>query len=86
LALTLGPGFTAGASSSASGAAKSAFTFFSGAGFATATGAAAGAVAQDDGWITLFDGKTLNGWQQCNGQAKYEVAGGAIGVGVPSGR
>lgn len=24
-------------------------------------------------WTPLFDGKTLKGWQQCNGQAKYEV-------------
>lgn len=29
-------------------------------------------------FVPLFDGKTLNGWQQCNGQAKYEVAGGVI--------
>lgn len=29
-------------------------------------------------FVPLFDGKTLKGWQQCNGQAKYEVAGGVI--------
>jgi hypothetical protein len=26
----------------------------------------------------LFDGKTLKGWHQCNGSAKYRVSGGAI--------
>jgi len=31
-----------------------------------------------EGWRYLFDGKTLNGWQQVNGSAKYEVKEGAI--------
>jgi hypothetical protein len=30
-------------------------------------------------WISLFDGKTLNGWVQKNGTAKYRVEDGAIG-------
>jgi len=29
-------------------------------------------------WQDLFDGKTLNGWQQLNGMAKYEVRDGMI--------
>jgi hypothetical protein len=29
-------------------------------------------------WISLFDGKTLNGWVQKNGTATYEVVDGAI--------
>jgi len=35
-------------------------------------------------WRDLFDGKTLNGWQQLNGTAKYEVRDGMIvGTTVP---
>jgi len=37
-----------------------------------------GAVAADDGWISLFDGKTLEGWVQKNGTATYRVEDGAI--------
>lgn len=33
------------------------------------------------GWTPLFDGKTLNGWKQTGGEAKYYVEDGAI-VGV----
>ena len=29
-------------------------------------------------WKNLFDGKTLNGWEQIQGSAKYEVKDGAI--------
>jgi hypothetical protein len=29
--------------------------------------------ADDDGWISLFDGKTLDGWIQKNGTATYRV-------------
>lgn len=29
-------------------------------------------------FVPLFDGKTLNGWEQCNGKAKYEVVDGVI--------
>src|SRR6056297_1770056 len=29
--------------------------------------------AQDDGWTRLFNGKDLTGWEQKNGEAKFEV-------------
>lgn len=32
----------------------------------------------DEGWIELFDGKTLDGWTQYNGQATYRVEDGVI--------
>jgi type 1 glutamine amidotransferase len=32
----------------------------------------------DDAWVSLFDGKTLNGWTQRNGKAPYEVRDGVI--------
>ena len=38
----------------------------------------AGAFAQSETWTNLFDGKTLNGWRQLNGKAKYEVINGTI--------
>lgn len=31
-----------------------------------------------NGWKNLFDGKTLKGWKQLNGKAKYNVVNGAI--------
>jgi len=31
-----------------------------------------------DGWVSLFNGKNLDGWQQINGTAKYEVRDGTI--------
>lgn len=31
-----------------------------------------------DGWVKLFDGKTLNGWEQRNGTATYRVEDGCI--------
>lgn len=34
--------------------------------------------AADDGWVSLFDGKSLAGWTQKNGTAKYEVVGNTI--------
>jgi 3-keto-disaccharide hydrolase len=38
-----------------------------------------------DGYIALFDGKTLDGWAQRGGKAKYEVKDGAIvGSSVPN--
>lgn len=40
---------------------------------------AASLVAQsDDGWVTLFNGKDLEGWEQHSGAAKYRVEEGAI--------
>jgi Domain of Unknown Function (DUF1080) len=32
----------------------------------------------DPGWRILFDGKTLNGWKQLGGRAKYEIQDGQI--------
>ena len=34
--------------------------------------------ADEEGWISLFDGKTLNGWIQKNGLATYRAEDGAI--------
>jgi Domain of Unknown Function (DUF1080) len=31
-----------------------------------------------DGWVALFDGRTLSGWVQRNGSATYRVGDGAI--------
>jgi len=40
--------------------------------------------AQSNGWKNLFDGKTLKGWHQLNGKAKYEIVNGTIvGTTVP---
>ena len=36
------------------------------------------AAAEEDGWVSLFDGKTLEGWIQKNGLATYRVEDGAI--------
>jgi len=36
------------------------------------------AMAADDGWAPLFDGKTLDGWIQKNGIATYRVEGDTI--------
>lgn len=41
--------------------------------------------SQAQGWTELFDGKTLNGWKQLTGTAKFEVKDGAImGTTVPN--
>jgi hypothetical protein len=37
-----------------------------------------GLMAQNDGWVDLFNGKDLTGWKQLNGEAKYEVVDGVI--------
>lgn len=37
------------------------------------------ALAADDGWVSLFDGKTLNGWQATS-EANWRVEDGAIVV------
>ena len=34
--------------------------------------------AADDGFVKLFDGKTLDGWEQHSGEAKYRVEEGAV--------
>jgi type 1 glutamine amidotransferase len=34
--------------------------------------------SSDEGWISLFDGKTLDGWVQINGTTKYEAKDGTI--------
>lgn len=38
----------------------------------------AGKVKAADGWVTIFDGKSLKGWSQKNGTAKYVVENGVI--------
>ncbi len=49
---------------------------------ASLTLAAAGG---ENGWVSLFDGKTLQGWEQKNGLAKYEAKEGAIvGTSAPN--
>jgi len=35
----------------------------------------------DDGWVSLFNGKDLSGWKKLNGKAEYHIEGDAI-VGV----
>lgn len=37
--------------------------------------------APKEKWVSLFDGKTFNGWKQLQGEAKYEIRDGAI-VGI----
>ena len=39
---------------------------------------AAALTAQKGPWTPLFDGKTLKGWNQKNGRAKYSVVNGEI--------
>src|SRR4051812_18773114 len=48
---------------------------FAGAALALLVGAAE---VGDAKWISLFDGKTLNGWKHHGGKAKFEVRDGAI--------
>lgn len=43
-----------------------------------ATFALLGNAVQADDWASMFDGKTLKGWIQKNGTAKYEVKGNTI--------
>jgi len=43
------------------------------------------ATAADDGFVPLFDGKSLDGWKQVGGKAKYEVKDGCmVGTSVPN--
>src|ERR1700733_12218132 len=37
-----------------------------------------GIVSGQEGWVNLFDGKTLNGWNRLAGTAEYSVEDGAI--------
>lgn len=46
--------------------------------FACTLLAASVAVADDSGWIPLFDGKSLDGWIQKNGTATYRVEDGTV--------
>src|SRR5262249_24231687 len=43
------------------------------------------AASQDAGWITLFDGKSLNGWDQV-GESNWHVEDGAIVVDKMAGK
>ena len=41
--------------------------------------------ADEDGFVPLFDGRSLDGWRQLGGQAKYEAKEGMIvGSSVPN--
>lgn len=42
------------------------------------TAVAISSVSADEGWVDLFDGKTLNGWTQKNGTASYQVVDNTI--------
>lgn len=42
-------------------------------------------VAEDDGWVSLYNGKNLDGWTQKGGDAKYAAEGDTIvGTSVPN--
>jgi hypothetical protein len=43
-----------------------------------AIGVAQGDSCAEEGWLALFDGRTLDGWVQRNGTAEYRVEDGAI--------
>lgn len=45
--------------------------------------AAAPLVAADDGWVELFDGRTLNGWRPSENKASWKVAGGQLAADGP---
>lgn len=46
--------------------------------FITSIACSALASAAEDGWVSLFDGKTLDGWEQHSGKAEYRVEDGCI--------
>ncbi len=51
----------------------------------TAVLAAAVATAAEDGFVPLFDGKSIEGWNQVGGKATYEVRDGClVGSSVPN--
>jgi Domain of Unknown Function (DUF1080) len=43
-----------------------------------AIGVPQGGAGTEEGWVALFDGRTLDGWVQRNGTAEYRVEDGAI--------
>jgi hypothetical protein len=51
--------------------------------FALALLAIVPGAAQTDGWVSLFDGKTLDGWKPSENPATFSVADGAIVVAGP---
>jgi hypothetical protein len=46
-------------------------------GFAAATFIAPKAVSQESGWITLFDGKSMNGWSPV-GESNWHIEDGVL--------
>ena len=43
------------------------------------TAMASSSAMAEDGWVSLFDGSTLNGWKQAaHGKAEYSVKDGTI--------
>lgn len=61
------------------------FAFLSLACLAAAPLVASPLAAAEEGFVPLFDGKTLDGWEQHGGKAKYEVVDGMIvGSSVPN--
>ena len=56
------------------------FTLYSieGVSFGQTTAKAEGKATQEKGFVSLFDGKSLEGWEQKNGTATYEVVDGTI--------
>lgn len=48
------------------------------AGLVVASGLAGAVLAAEDGWVSLFDGKSLAGWTQRNGTAVYRIENGTI--------
>lgn len=47
-------------------------------GLVVASGLAGAVLAAEDGWVSLFDGKSLAGWTQRNGTAVYRIENGTI--------
>ena len=46
--------------------------------FLCAMGAHDAQAVAEDGWVSLFNGKNLDGWEQQNGTATYRVEGGVV--------
>ncbi|OQW94710.1 MAG: hypothetical protein BWK77_08790 [Verrucomicrobia bacterium A1] len=47
-------------------------------GLVVASGLTGAVLAAEDGWVSLFDGKSLAGWTQRNGTATYRIENGTI--------